>query len=152
MNLMLGKFKAPSAGIYFFSFTGLARYPVASSASRFRFGLNLNGVLIGRGQVVEGNTVADQLSPITFQSTLNLKKNDQVWIVINHCCDSSYYLFDDSDHAPHPFHGFHVGGGNNCFALKIFNWKKLLNGREIHLTNDLIDLLRNGCMSLSNLK
>ncbi len=50
------KYRAPRAGIYYLSFAGLARYPVASSASRFRFGLNLNGVLIGRGQVAARET------------------------------------------------------------------------------------------------
>ena len=32
--------------------------------------------------VQESNTVADQKSPLTLQSTLNLKSGDQVWMEI----------------------------------------------------------------------
>jgi hypothetical protein len=58
------------------------------------------------GRVDEGNTVVDQLSPISFQSTLNLKKNDQVWIQINHCCSAAqHYLYDNDN-----FHNTHFMG------------------------------------------
>ncbi len=43
----------------------------------------MNGVEIGSGWVEEANTVAGQRSPLTVQSTMNMKKGDQVWITID---------------------------------------------------------------------
>jgi hypothetical protein len=56
------------------------------------------------GYVEEANTVANQNSPLTLQSTLNLKKGDQVWLQIQWQTTGAY-LYDDSDHLTH-FTGF----------------------------------------------
>jgi hypothetical protein len=70
----------------------------------------LNGGKIGSGWVDEANTVANQVSPLTLQSTLNLKKGDQVWVEI-YAMTTAYstqvlvYLYDDTNHFTH-FTGF----------------------------------------------
>jgi hypothetical protein len=104
MNLTSGKFTAPRPGIYFFSFTGLARFSASSSEVYLGIGLYLNGDRIGLGYVEEANTVANQDSPLIVQSTLNLTKDDQVWVEI--FWQSTFiYLTDDSYHRTH-FTGF----------------------------------------------
>jgi hypothetical protein len=102
MNLMSGKFTAPQSGIYFFSFTGHAKFPSSSSHS-FYAGLYLNGSLIGRSSI-KGSAITDQHSPLTIQLTLNLKKGDQVWATIQYD-GSGKVLYDNSDHYTH-FTGF----------------------------------------------
>jgi hypothetical protein len=102
MNLTSGKFTAPRPGIYFFSFSGLAEFPASSSLVNFEVHLYLNGGRIGLGFVEEANTVANQNSPLTLQSTLNLKKGDEVWL---QTVSSGAYLFDNSYHFTH-FTGF----------------------------------------------
>jgi hypothetical protein len=110
MDLTSGKFTAPRPGIYFFSFTGLARLEssfcsCSSSSWTAWFGsyLYLNGNLIGSGRVEESKGPVDQFSPVTLQSTLNLKKGDQVWVGISY--SSLLYLDDNSNHYTH-FTGF----------------------------------------------
>ncbi len=104
MNLQTGKFTAPRPGIYFFSFTGLAAFPASSSYVYLGIALFLNGGRIGWGYVTEANTVAYQNSPLTLQSTLNLKKGEQVWLQFSDQSTGAY-LYDGGNHYTH-FTGF----------------------------------------------
>ncbi len=98
MNLTSGIFTAPRPGIYFFSFTGLAR--LESSSIYLYSSLYLNGNLIGMSLVQENKSPVDQWSPLTLQSTLKLKKGDRVWVQINYS-GSSAYLLDNEYHHTH---------------------------------------------------
>jgi hypothetical protein len=105
MDLTSGKFTAPRPGTYFFSFTGTAHFS-STSSSGFSFYLFLNGNQIGSNRVGEGNSTKNQKSPLTLQSTLNLKKGDRVWVQMTHSgTTANFYLYDDSSHRTH-FTGF----------------------------------------------
>jgi hypothetical protein len=104
MNLSSGKFTAPRPGTYFFSFRGTAHL-YSSSGVFITSLLYLNGNLIGSSTVQEYKSPVNQRNPLTLQSTLNLKKGDQVWVTIEYSSSSSSYLLDDSYHNTH-FTGF----------------------------------------------
>jgi hypothetical protein len=104
MDLSSGKFTAPRPGTYFFSFAGVARLASSSLGVDFYSHLFLNGNRIGSSHVYESNGPVLQMSPLTLQSTLNLKKGDQVWMQIEYTGSSSY-LYDNYAQHTH-FTGF----------------------------------------------
>ena len=79
LNLTSGKFTVPRNGTYSFSFSGLVEFPASSSNAYINVGLRLNGNGIGSGHADEVGT-AVQYELISFQSILNLRKGDQIWI------------------------------------------------------------------------
>ena len=104
MDLPSGIFTAPRQGTYYFAFTALAKFSASSSLLQFKVFQYLNGGRIGTGYVSEANTIDNQWSPLTLQSTLKLGKGDQVWLAI-FGMSANTYLMDGGGHYNH-FNGF----------------------------------------------
>ena len=89
MNLTTGKFTAPRAGTYAFSFTGMTGFPASSSRSFIFISMFLNGNGIGNGLGDETGTDS-QRETFSFQSILNLLAGDQLWLQITNNSTGTY--------------------------------------------------------------
>ncbi len=59
-------------------------------------GLYLIGNHVGRALAEESNTVDNQKCPLSFQSTLKLVTNDDIWLQIDVKSTPEVFLFDDA--------------------------------------------------------
>ncbi|XP_046637796.1 uncharacterized protein LOC124316109 [Daphnia pulicaria] len=78
MDTNTGKFKAPRKGVYFFAFSGVG--VIAPGRGFLDVGLMVNGVHFGRANC-DSNT-GQEWETLSFQSTIQLKAGDSVWLQI----------------------------------------------------------------------
>lgn len=97
MNLTSGIFTAARTGRYFFSFSGLAYFPASYSYVYLGVGLYLNGDLVGLGWFEQASVDMHQYSPLSLQSTLNLKPGDEICLQI-YGLSSGVHLSDGTGH------------------------------------------------------
>ncbi|XP_046459494.1 uncharacterized protein LOC124205942 [Daphnia pulex] len=102
-NLTSGIFTAPRSGTYFFSFMGSARFP-SSPSVWLGVGIYWNDRQSGMAWVEDVNTPSRRITTVSLQSTLNLKKGDQIWLKVSDM-SGDLPLFDDDHHHTH-FTGF----------------------------------------------
>ncbi len=93
MNFTTGKFTAPVAGKYFFSFTGLVQFSGSSTQQHCYLYLHKNGDGIARSYSDEISATV-QYENLSLQSTLNLNKGDQIWLEIVYLTPGTFLYGD----------------------------------------------------------
>jgi hypothetical protein len=78
MDITTGKFKAPRKGVYFFVFSGVG--VIAPGHGFLDVGLMVNGVHFGRANC--DSHPGNEWETLSFQSTIELKAGDSVWLQI----------------------------------------------------------------------
>lgn len=78
MDLSTGIFTATTAGTFFFSFAGMAKFPAESSLQSLGISLHLNDHLVGYDGSQFNDLRNEQFTKLTSQTMLELKSGDQI--------------------------------------------------------------------------